>query len=66
MEKVVEFIIGGVLALMVLFALTPTLASEYDSASSALTDHPAAQAGLVIAFLVFFLAVAMAVYKKAI
>lgn len=63
MDKMVEYVIGGAIALVFLFALTPVVIDHYQSAKDS-TSQSEIQAALLLTLIVFFLAVAWKVYKS--
>lgn len=64
MDKLVEYAIGGVLALLVFFSLLPTVTDSYDEAFTALSEHPEIQGVLAIVLIIFVVGFAWAVYKE--
>jgi len=63
MDKLVEYAIGGVLALLVFFSLLPTVTDSYDEAFTALSEHPEIQGVLAIVLIIFVVGFAWSVYK---
>lgn len=64
MDKLVSYAIGGVLALLVFFSLLPSVTDSYDSAFTALSEHPEIQGVLSIVLIIFVVGFAWAVYKE--
>ena len=64
MDKLVEYAIGGVLALLVFFSLLPTVTDSYDEAFTALSEHPEIQGVLAIVLIIFVVGFAWSVYRQ--
>lgn len=64
MDRLVEYAIGGVLALLVFFSLLPTVTDSYDDAYDSLADHEEIQGVLAIVLIIFVVGFAWSVYKN--
>ena len=64
MDKLVEYAIGGVPALLVFFSLLPTVTDSYDEAFTALSEHPEIQGVLAIVLIIFVVGFAWSVYRQ--
>lgn len=64
MDKMVEYIIGGSVALLILFALATPIVDQYEQVQDSLTEQPEVSAALLVVLLVFFLAAAWKMYKS--